>query len=318
MKKKVLTIVIIIIALILLFPIPMRLKDGGSIRFQALLYSVTKYHKLNHYAESGYIDGIGIEILGVEIYSIIDENDNIEKNGVQELNTTKKVIIGHDKITNIYLLDIFLDSTDQYNKNKSSDKIEIITYTIEGDEIVTTLEYNKENNEFIITEDNTKDEFAAEKDRKRETKKYSSDAYKLAKKIKEDYIHLVLVNDESEIIICVYEKDLEENKDTSRTKIKDAKLKAEDTSTEELVYYSGVLYGRSYGIIDIAAEDIEPIGTINKLIGKEYLPELNGETNTAELLNAKIYEANERSMILWVNNEFVLYWAMEVMQWNKK
>lgn len=33
MKKKVVTIVIIIISLILLFPIPMRLKDGGSIRF---------------------------------------------------------------------------------------------------------------------------------------------------------------------------------------------------------------------------------------------------------------------------------------------
>lgn len=194
MKKKIVTIVIIIIALILLFPIPMRLKDGGSIRFQALLYSVTKYHKLSHTVEGGYIDGIGIEILGMEVYNNTDEQEN-KKNENEQIDTSGKVIIGHDKITNIHLLDNFLDNTNQYNKNKSSDKVEIVTYTIEGDEIVTTLEYNNENNEFIITEDNTKDEFAAEKDRKVETKKYSNETYNLEKKLKEDYIHLVLVKD---------------------------------------------------------------------------------------------------------------------------
>ena len=47
-SKKIWILIIVIIALILLFPIPMRLKDGGSIRFQAALYSVTKYHKLDH------------------------------------------------------------------------------------------------------------------------------------------------------------------------------------------------------------------------------------------------------------------------------
>lgn len=72
MKKKSILIVIIIIVLILLFPIPMRLKDGGSIRFQALLYSVTKYHRLDYSTESGYVDGIGIEILGAEILNTTD------------------------------------------------------------------------------------------------------------------------------------------------------------------------------------------------------------------------------------------------------
>ena len=76
MKKKVVTIVIIIIALILLFPIPMKLKDGGSIRFQALLYSVTKYHQLDHNAEDGYVDGIGIEILGMEVYNSTEKTNN--------------------------------------------------------------------------------------------------------------------------------------------------------------------------------------------------------------------------------------------------
>lgn len=306
MKKKVVTIVIIIIALILLFPIPMKLKDGGSIKFQALLYSVTKYHKLDHNAEDGYVDGIGIEILGMKIYNSKDEHDNTLNIGGPE-----KVIIGHDKISNMIMLDNFLDNTDKYNKEKSSCRVEIVTYTIEGDAILTTLEYNKDNNEFIVTKDNTMDEFAAEKDRKIETKKYSNDTYNLEKRIKNNNICLVLVNDENEINICVYDIELEENKDTSRTKIKDAKLKAEDTSTEELVYYNGVLYGRSYGIIDYAVPKTELMGTINKLVGKEYLPELNGETNTKELLNAKIYEADERNMILNFNNEFVLYSAIE-------
>jgi len=80
-NKKVWIIVIIIIALILLFPIPMRLKDGGSVKFQAALYSVTKYHKLNHQIDGGYIDGIGIEILGIEI---LNTTDKIETNTVTE------------------------------------------------------------------------------------------------------------------------------------------------------------------------------------------------------------------------------------------
>ena len=45
----------------------MRLRDGGSIRFKALLYEVTIYHKLDHETESGYVNGIGIEIFGADI-----------------------------------------------------------------------------------------------------------------------------------------------------------------------------------------------------------------------------------------------------------
>ncbi len=72
MKKKIILIVIILIAIVLLFPIPMRLKDGGSIEYRAMLYKVTKYHKLTPIdieTESGYIDRIGIEILGREIFN---------------------------------------------------------------------------------------------------------------------------------------------------------------------------------------------------------------------------------------------------------
>ena len=73
MKKKILTIITIIIALILLIPIPMHLKDGGTIEYRALLYKVSKVHSLASLEEMGdgkeYNVGIIIEILGFEIYN---------------------------------------------------------------------------------------------------------------------------------------------------------------------------------------------------------------------------------------------------------
>lgn len=82
MKKKLIIVSIIIIALILLIPIPMKLKDGGSIEFKAILYTITKYHRLSSTGEDiKYIDGITIEILGKEIYN------NTSKSAVKEKET---------------------------------------------------------------------------------------------------------------------------------------------------------------------------------------------------------------------------------------
>ena len=59
----------ILIALILLIPIPMRMKDGGSVEYRAVLFCVTDVHKIDHEADDGYIDGTVVEVLGMEIYS---------------------------------------------------------------------------------------------------------------------------------------------------------------------------------------------------------------------------------------------------------
>ena len=77
MKKKVLiTIVIVAIILILLFPIRLQLKDGGTVQYKALLYKVSKVHRLISIEEmekegkiKEYDDGIVIEILGFEIFN---------------------------------------------------------------------------------------------------------------------------------------------------------------------------------------------------------------------------------------------------------
>ena len=80
MKKKLIIVSIIIIALILLIPIPMKLKDGGSIEFKAILYKITKYHRLSSIEEDvKYIDGIAIEILCKEIYNNTTKSDIKEK-----------------------------------------------------------------------------------------------------------------------------------------------------------------------------------------------------------------------------------------------
>ena len=72
MKKKALVIAGIILAIVLLFPVPMRLKDGGTVKYQAVLYSISDVHRLSLESETGYEEGMIIEILGVEIYNSVN------------------------------------------------------------------------------------------------------------------------------------------------------------------------------------------------------------------------------------------------------
>ena len=67
-NKKIIITIVIIVSLILLIPFPIRLKDGGSIKFRSMLYNVTKYKQLDIDAIGGYITGWKIEILGIKIY----------------------------------------------------------------------------------------------------------------------------------------------------------------------------------------------------------------------------------------------------------
>lgn len=72
MKKKI-TIISIILAIILLFPIPIRLKDGGTVEYKAILYKVSNVKSLASIEEMEngkmYNKGIILEILGFEIFN---------------------------------------------------------------------------------------------------------------------------------------------------------------------------------------------------------------------------------------------------------
>ena len=69
MKKKTTIIVIIALLIILLIPIPMHLKDGGTVEYNALLYKVSKVHRLTGNIEKMYEEGVTVEILGLEIFN---------------------------------------------------------------------------------------------------------------------------------------------------------------------------------------------------------------------------------------------------------
>lgn len=79
-------------------------------------------------------------------------------------------------------------------------------------------------------------------------------------------------------------------------------------STEILVKFDGILYGKSHAIIDYAGIlDKEKIGTIDKVIDNKYVPKLNNETNQNELLYAEVYNKTEDSIVLFYNNDYVLF-----------
>lgn len=70
--KKALIIILILVALILLFPIREQAKDGGSVRYNAILYTVYDVHSgYGSPDDTGmhYVEGVIVEILGYQVYN---------------------------------------------------------------------------------------------------------------------------------------------------------------------------------------------------------------------------------------------------------
>jgi len=76
MKKKAILIISVLLAIVLLFPIPLRLRDGGTVQYRAILYMVSDVHSLatieEQEAGKEFNEGIIIEILGFEIFNNVD------------------------------------------------------------------------------------------------------------------------------------------------------------------------------------------------------------------------------------------------------
>ncbi len=79
-KNKKINFIVVIILILALIPIPMKLKDGGSVEYKAILYEVTKYHTINTESTKGYDDGLKIKILGLTIYDKINTYIETENN----------------------------------------------------------------------------------------------------------------------------------------------------------------------------------------------------------------------------------------------
>ena len=142
------------------------------------------------------------------------------------------VVITYNKIYGKDKLDKFIENTGINSKNRKEDKIRIVQFTVEGDLIIKDLEYKKEERlddclemdktGYILTVDNTRDKFSADKDRKITVDEdIPAGFYGIIKEEKEDDIHIVLalyaeidyVSGDGkiykEIEVCSYPKRLE-------------------------------------------------------------------------------------------------------------
>ena len=67
--------VILFILAVLLFPMRLQAKDGGTVVYKAVLYTVRDMHAITNVSnedgstEYGYTVGITVEILGFEVYN---------------------------------------------------------------------------------------------------------------------------------------------------------------------------------------------------------------------------------------------------------
>ncbi len=73
--SKAIRIFIAIAAVLLLVPFPIGYKDGGTVKYRAALYCVTKQHSIAFdplEQEDGYDIGTTVEILGFEVYNDVE------------------------------------------------------------------------------------------------------------------------------------------------------------------------------------------------------------------------------------------------------
>jgi len=74
-KSKAIRIFIAIAAVLLLVPFPIGYKDGGTVKYRAALYCVTKQHSIAFdplEQEDGYDIGTTVEIFRFEVYNDVE------------------------------------------------------------------------------------------------------------------------------------------------------------------------------------------------------------------------------------------------------
>lgn len=73
MKKNVLIICLSVLAFLLLIPIPTQYKDGGTVKYKSVLYSIYHVHRLSPLDEikngKKFYEGFIIEVLGTEVFN---------------------------------------------------------------------------------------------------------------------------------------------------------------------------------------------------------------------------------------------------------
>ncbi len=79
--KKLIVVVCVLLLLVLLIPYPAKVKDGGSIHYDAILYDVYDVHSLYGNPDIGtkHVEGFIIEIFGIQVFN--NTNPHIDNFG---------------------------------------------------------------------------------------------------------------------------------------------------------------------------------------------------------------------------------------------
>ncbi|MBE5821745.1 MAG: DUF4362 domain-containing protein [Clostridiales bacterium] len=149
-----------------------------------------------------------------------------QANNNEEVDKDNAVILMHGEVKNLKRLNEFIANTSAFAKKRINDSVRLISYTIEGDEIINDLKYI-ENEGYELTIDNTRDRFAGKDDRKITKSKYQHDLYDIKKIQEGNYIHVKLVfnelslyqitSDFKEILICSYLKEADEENEQTKS-----------------------------------------------------------------------------------------------------
>ena len=73
------------------------------------------------------------------------------------------------------------------------------------------------------------------------------------------------------------------------------------------VFKLGPSEAESFEVRTSAIGGAAQIGTIDQLIDSDYVPKVDEETNSKELLNAGVYPGGDNEIVLNYNNDYVLY-----------
>ncbi len=123
MQKKLLIAVIIVFMLILLVPIPKHLKDGGTVKYKALIYEITKIHRLNNNSQNEYDDGVIIKIFGKQIYNSLPKN-------TEKMDENKEIKKNYSKIVDNIILEMHIPNEWQYEELSQDENNDFYKYAL--------------------------------------------------------------------------------------------------------------------------------------------------------------------------------------------
>ena len=108
-KKYKLIIGIVLLAIILLIPIPIHSKTNGDVSYNAIMYQIKKVHKVNLNEKNGFKKGTIVRILGIKIY------DNTKQDLSVKTADAVTMEIKKDTLSNTGVVVVITDKTGEPN-----------------------------------------------------------------------------------------------------------------------------------------------------------------------------------------------------------